>query len=54
MLKSGKIYKNYEGRPLLQGIFFCRAGGGDCLAFWVSPAAGKSTLLRIIAGFEAC
>jgi ABC-type Fe3+/spermidine/putrescine transport system ATPase subunit len=51
MLEIRKIYKTYEGQPLLQGISFT-VTQGETICLLGSSGSGKSTLLRIIAGLE--
>ena len=51
MLEVGDIYKNYAGKPLLQGVSF-GVGEGETVCLLGPSGSGKSTLLRIIAGLE--
>lgn len=51
MLELDEIYKDYDGKPLLNGISFAlRPGQTACLLG--ASGSGKSTLLRLIAGLE--
>ena len=45
------LYKEYEGKPLLQGVSF-HVEAGETLCLLGSSGSGKSTILRIIAGIE--
>ncbi len=51
MLETHHIYKNYEGRPLLNDISF-QLKEGETICLLGASGSGKSTLLRIIAGLE--
>jgi spermidine/putrescine transport system ATP-binding protein len=51
MLELHHIHKNYEGRPLLNGISF-QVREGETICLLGASGSGKSTLLRIIAGLE--
>jgi spermidine/putrescine transport system ATP-binding protein len=51
MLKIQQIFKNYEGKPLLNGISFA-VTEGETVCLLGASGSGKSTLLRIIAGLE--
>lgn len=51
MLELIDIHKDYEGKPLLDGISFV-VGEGDVISLLGASGSGKSTLLRIIAGLE--
>ncbi len=50
-LQVQNIYKNYEGKPLLEGISL-EVRSGELLCLLGRSGSGKSTLLRIIAGIE--
>ena len=50
-LKVIRIYKEYEGNPLLRGVTFSVVPG-ETICLLGSSGSGKSTLLRIIAGLE--
>jgi spermidine/putrescine transport system ATP-binding protein len=51
MLAVHHIFKTYEGKPLLNDIFFTVAEG-ETICLLGASGSGKSTLLRIIAGLE--
>ena len=51
MLEVHHIFKNYEGKPLLNDISF-RVDTGETICLLGASGSGKSTLLRIIAGLE--
>lgn len=51
MLEVHHIFKNYEGKPLLNDISFTVAEG-ETICLLGASGSGKSTLLRIIAGLE--
>jgi len=51
MLELQHIFKNYEGKPLLNDISF-KLDSGETICFLGASGSGKSTLLRIIAGLE--
>ncbi|RPJ29045.1 MAG: ABC transporter ATP-binding protein [Chloroflexi bacterium] len=51
MLEVQRIFKTYEGKPLLNDISFSVAEG-ETLCLLGASGSGKSTLLRIIAGLE--
>ena len=51
MLEVHHIFKNYEGKPLLNDISF-KVGTGETVCLLGASGSGKSTLLRIIAGLE--
>jgi spermidine/putrescine transport system ATP-binding protein len=51
MLEVVHLHKNYEGKPLLQGISF-KLEQGETICLLGASGSGKSTLLRIIAGLE--
>ena len=51
MLEIRDIYKNYEGKPLLEGISFT-VQAGETVCLLGESGSGKSTLLRVIAGLE--
>ena len=51
MLKIQQIFKNYEGKPLLNDISFT-VTEGETVCLLGASGSGKSTLLRIIAGLE--
>lgn len=51
MLELIDIYKNYAGKPLLNGISF-EIHPGETACLLGASGSGKSTLLRIIAGLE--
>ncbi len=53
MLEISDIYKSYEGQPLLRGVSFSVAAS-ETVCLLGPSGGGKSTLLRIIAGLEAC
>lgn len=45
------LHKDYEGKPLLNGVNF-HVNSGEILCLLGSSGSGKSTILRIIAGIE--
>lgn len=45
------LHKDYEGKPLLNGVSFF-VDSGETLCLLGSSGSGKSTILRIIAGIE--
>ena len=51
MLEIRDIYKNYEGKPLLEGISFT-VQAGETVSLLGESGGGNSTLLRVIAGLE--
>jgi ABC-type Fe3+/spermidine/putrescine transport system ATPase subunit len=51
MLEIHHIFKNYEGKPLLNDISF-KVDTGETICLLGASGSGKSTLLRIIAGLE--
>ncbi len=51
MLEIRKIFKEYEGKPLLRGVTF-RVQKNETVCLLGPSGGGKSTLLRIIAGLE--
>lgn len=51
MLELRHIFKTYEGKPLLNDIFF-KLDSGETICLLGASGSGKSTLLRIIAGLE--
>jgi len=51
MLRVQNIYKEYENKPLLNGISF-QVQQGELVCLLGSSGSGKSTMLRIIAGLE--
>jgi spermidine/putrescine transport system ATP-binding protein len=51
MLEVHHIFKNYEGKPLLNDISF-KVNRGETICLLGASGSGKSTLLRIIAGLE--
>ncbi len=51
MLEVRDIYKQYEGKPLLEGVSFSMESG-QIVCLLGESGSGKSTLLRIIAGLE--
>lgn len=51
MLELVEIQKNYEGKPLLQGVSF-KVSDAETICLLGPSGSGKSTLLRIIAGLE--
>jgi ABC-type Fe3+/spermidine/putrescine transport system ATPase subunit len=51
-LEVVNIHKDYEGKPLLNGISF-KVQSGNTLCLLGRSGSGKSTLLRIIAGLES-
>ncbi|MGZ9234427.1 MAG: ABC transporter ATP-binding protein [Anaerolineales bacterium] len=51
MLEVHHVFKNYEGRPLLNDISF-QVDMGETICLLGASGSGKSTLLRIIAGLE--
>jgi ABC-type Fe3+/spermidine/putrescine transport system ATPase subunit len=51
MLEVHHIFKNYEGKPLLDDISF-QVDIGETICLLGASGSGKSTLLRIIAGLE--
>jgi spermidine/putrescine transport system ATP-binding protein len=52
MLEVHRIFKTYEGKPLLNDISF-KVDTGETNCLLGASGSGKSTLLRIIAGLEA-
>ena len=51
MLEVDRVFKAYEGKPLLDDISF-QVGMGETVCLLGASGSGKSTLLRIIAGLE--
>lgn len=51
MLEVHRIFKTYEGKPLLEDISF-KVDTGETVCLLGASGSGKSTLLRIIAGLE--
>jgi len=51
MLIVENIHKDYDDKPLLKGISF-QVKEGELVCLLGSSGSGKSTMLRIIAGFE--
>ena len=51
MLEVQNLTKDYENKPLLKGVSF-ELGKGELVCLLGSSGAGKSTILRIIAGLE--
>lgn len=51
MLELRRIFKTYEGKPLLNDISF-KLDSGETICLLGASGSGKSTLLRIIAGLE--
>jgi ABC-type Fe3+/spermidine/putrescine transport system ATPase subunit len=51
MLEIRKIYKQYEDKPLLQGVSF-RVRKKEVVCLLGPSGSGKTTLLEIIAGLE--
>ncbi len=52
MLEVRRIFKEYEGQPLLKGLSF-RVQKSETVCLLGPSGSGKSTLLRIIAGLES-
>lgn len=52
MLHVKDIFKDYDGKPLLNGVSF-EVAQGELVCLLGSSGSGKSTMLRIIAGLEA-
>jgi spermidine/putrescine transport system ATP-binding protein len=52
MLELRKIYKSYDGQPLLRGISF-EIQTAETVCLLGPSGSGKSTMLQIIAGLEA-
>lgn len=51
MLRVENIYKDYDNKPLLNGVSF-KVAEGELVCLLGSSGSGKSTMLRIIAGLE--
>lgn len=51
MLEVHRIFKTYEGKPLINDISF-EVDTGETICLLGASGSGKSTLLRIIAGLE--
>ena len=52
MLELKRIFKNYEGKPLLKDLSFTLKTG-ETVCLLGASGSGKSTLLRMIAGLES-
>ena len=52
MLEVRRLFKTYDGKPLLTDISFI-AGEGETICLLGASGSGKSTLLRMIAGLES-
>jgi spermidine/putrescine transport system ATP-binding protein len=51
MLEIRQVFKQYNGKPLLQGVSF-QVAEGETVCLLGPSGSGKSTLLRIITGLE--
>ena len=51
MIEVRNISKSYDSKKVLDDISFT-VNKGECVALWGASGAGKTTLMRIIAGLE--
>jgi len=49
-LTADRLEKSFDGQPVLSGVSFT-VQGGETLAFVGRSGCGKTTLLRMLAGF---